>query len=185
MINFTLREEEKSILKALIGKKLLHLRHDPFDKFGQETVYGKVELFFEDRIVAFQYDYEPYPLFGSKDDDRPRFHVNVIGEEEAVSALQNVEQINVECGKAISSITLAEDCLEIEWDGKKDISKVLKAIIIGFDKGEIAIVGDYMMPLLDLIKGENVLSNLPRPGEDLENIPDVKYHAERSFVKID
>ena len=50
MINFCLEEKEKNILKDLVGKELIKIRHDPFDKFGQETVYGKVELFFKIKL---------------------------------------------------------------------------------------------------------------------------------------
>ena len=46
MVNFCLKDDEKFLLKSLIGRKLLYFKHDPLDKFGEETVYEKVELFF-------------------------------------------------------------------------------------------------------------------------------------------
>ena len=73
MINFCLSDKEKPLLKSLMGKKLIKIRHDPLDKFGDGTVYGRVELFLEDSVVMIDYDYSPYPLFGSQDDDHPRF----------------------------------------------------------------------------------------------------------------
>ena len=39
MVNFCLKDDEKTLLKTIIGKKLLYFKHDPFDKFGGETVY--------------------------------------------------------------------------------------------------------------------------------------------------
>ncbi len=96
MVNFCLSNEEKVLLKSLIGKKLINFRHDALDKFGKETVYGRIELFFIDSIVLLGYDYEPYPLFGSEDDDHPMFLVKIIDEKDAVSALKDVTQINVE-----------------------------------------------------------------------------------------
>ena len=59
MINLCLSDKEKSLLKSLIGKKLSKIRHDPLDKFGDGTVYGKVELFLEDSVVMIDYDYSP------------------------------------------------------------------------------------------------------------------------------
>ena len=38
MVNFCLKEDEKLLLKSLIGRKLLYFKHDPLDKFGEETV---------------------------------------------------------------------------------------------------------------------------------------------------
>ena len=65
------------------------------DKFGGETVYGRVELFFEDVIILIDYDYQAYPLFGNTVDDHPKFAVKIIKEEEAISALQDTCQINI------------------------------------------------------------------------------------------
>ena len=42
MVNFCLSNEEKALLKSLIGKKLINFRHDPLDKLGKETVYGRI-----------------------------------------------------------------------------------------------------------------------------------------------
>lgn len=114
MINLCLSDKEKSLLKSLIGKKLSKIRHDPLDKFGDGTVYGRVELFLEDSVVMIDYDYSPYPLFGSQDDDHPRFFVKEIKESEATSALQNVEQIDVCIENRIEGITLVEDDVEVE-----------------------------------------------------------------------
>ena len=78
MVNFCLSNEEKALLKSLIGKKLINFRHDPLDKLGKETVYGRIELFFNDSIVLLDYGYKPYPLFGNEDDDHPMFLAKII-----------------------------------------------------------------------------------------------------------
>ncbi len=38
MVNFCLKEEEKNLLRSLIGKKLIKYRHDPLDKFGNKEI---------------------------------------------------------------------------------------------------------------------------------------------------
>lgn len=184
MVNICLKSEEKDLLKSLIGKELVKYRHDPLDKFGSEKVYGRIELFFDDSIVLINYDYAPYPLFGSPDDEHPSFSVKKISEEEAISALKDVSQINVRCGKAISGVTLIEDYAEIEWDGKNDSTRLLKAIVLKFGKEELAIQGDYMIPLLDIIKGENVSSRLLEPGDEYKNHQEIKYNANRFVVDL-
>ena len=78
IVNFCLSNEEKALLKSLIGKKLINFRHDPLDKLGKETVYGRIELFFNDSIVLLDYGYKPYPLFGNEDDDHPMLLVKII-----------------------------------------------------------------------------------------------------------
>ena len=46
MVNLCLANEERKLLKDLIGKKLIQYRHDRLNIFGGETVYGKIEMFF-------------------------------------------------------------------------------------------------------------------------------------------
>lgn len=184
MVNLCLTNEERNLLKDLIGKKLIQYRHDPLNTFGSETVYARIELFFDDSILLIDYDYVPYPLFGSQDDEHPKFFVKKIIEKEAVSALKNVSQINVRCGKTITGITLVEDYVEIEWDGKKDSANCLKALILKFEEGEMTIQGDYMMPLLDIFKGSETISRLLEPGAEYKNNPETRCYAKRSFVEL-
>lgn len=73
MVEVVLTEQEKSLLRSLIGKRLLKLRHDQLEKFGGSEVYGRVELFFENSVIAIDYDYTPYHLFGSPDDSIQNF----------------------------------------------------------------------------------------------------------------
>ena len=99
------------------------------------------------------YDYSPYPLFGGNEDDHPKFSIKIISEDEAISALENTSQINVNFNKIINNIVLVEDYIEVEWDNKKDSLRILKSIIFELDDDEIAFQGDYMMPLSILLKG--------------------------------
>lgn len=184
MVNICLSNEEKNLLKDLLGKKLIKYRHDPLDKFDGETVYGRVELFFDDSIILIDYDYEPFPLFGSPDDEHPKFSIRKIVEEEAVSALKDVTQINVRCNKIISEIILVEDCVDIKWDGKQDCFKLLKGIVLKFDNDEIIIQGDYMIPLLDVFKGENVIDMLKDVVDEYKDDQETKFIVERSYIKL-
>lgn len=183
MVNFCLKDDEKTLLKNLIGKKVLNFRHDPLDKFEGETVYGKVELFFEDLIILINYYYEPYPLFGNNVDDHPKFSIKVITEGEAVSALENTQQIDVKCDETIKGITLVEDYVNVEWDGKKDDVRMMKAIIFKLDDKEVAIQGDYMMPLLDIFKGENLKEMLGTQADEFED-DETKYETQRFFIEL-
>ena len=112
------------------------------------------------------------------------FSIKKISEQEAVSALEDVSQINIRFEKVISGVSLIEDTIDIEWDGKKDSTRLLKAIILKFGKEEIAIQGDYMMPLLDIIKGTNVTSKLLEPGEEYKEDSEIKYIAKRFIVDL-
>lgn len=182
MVNFCLTNEEKSLLKSLIGKKITSIRHDPFNKFDGDTVYGKVELFFEDLIILINYDYESFPIFGG-DDEHPKFSVKTITENEAVSALKDTAQINVLYGDKIQTITLVEDYYSAEWDSKKDTAQIMKAIIFGFGDREMAIQGDYMIPLLDIIKGENLKDTLTS-GEEEFDCEEVKFEMKRLYFAL-
>lgn len=184
MINFCLNNEEKELLKSLVGKKLVKYRHDPLDKFEGETVYGRVELFFEDIIIMIDYDYEPYPLFGSKDDDHPRFKVKIIQEDEATSALQDTVQINISCNEVIKSITLVEEYTKVEWDGKKDEVRMLRAIIFELENIELTLQGDYMMPLIDVFKGENTKDKLVSPGDEFDGDNETTFETKRFFIRL-
>ena len=183
MVNFCLKDDEKTLLKTIIGKKLLYFKHDPFDKFGGETVYEKVELFFEDLILLIDYYYEPYPLFGNNVDDHPKFSIKVIKEEEAISAIKDTQQIEVKCEKTIKGITIVEDYVSVEWDGKKDNVRMMKAIIFKLDDEEVAIQGDYMMPLLDILKGENLKDMIGTQKDEFED-DETKYESKRFIVDL-
>lgn len=183
MINFTLSKTETNTLRDLLGRKLLHLRHDPFDKFNDETVYGRVELFFEDFVVLINYDYESFPLFGGNDDDHPRFRIKTIDEQDAVSALQDTKQIDVAIEETVKGVVLVQDTTKVEWDGKKDEICILKALILELGSNEIAIQGDYMIPLLNIFKGKEVRNMLVRPGDEFDQ-PNTKHETIRSFTKI-
>lgn len=184
MINICLNAEEKDLLRNLVGKKLLKYRHDPLDKFDGETVYGRVELFFDDSIILIDYDYEPFPLFGSHDDEHPKFSIRKIVEEEATSALKDVTQVDVKCNKTISEIILIEDYVNIKWDGKQDCFRLLKAIEFKFANYEIIIQGDYMIPLLDIFKGDNVTDMLKDIDDEYKDDQETKFIAERSYIKL-
>ncbi len=184
MINFCLDDKEKSLLKSLIGKKLIKAKHDPFDKFGGETVYGRIELFFEGLIVLIDYDYSPYGLFGSDDDDHPRFSVRAISEDKAVSALLNIDQISVNYEETIEGVTLVEDDVNVEWDGKKDEVRTLIAIILKLSGRELGIQGDYMIPLLNLLRGVDVKGRLPKPGEEFDGDSETKFEVRRLYVDL-
>lgn len=180
---FLFKQRRKNILSKLINKRLIKYRHDPFDRFGNETVYGKVELFFDDFVISISYDYDAYPLFGSKDDEHPKFSIKIISEDEAKSALENTEQINITCGEIIERIILVEDHSCVQWDGKNDEAMILKAVIFKFKNNEIAFQGDYMIPLIDIFKGNDLKDKLEMPGAEFDQ-PETKYTAKRIFVEI-
>lgn len=183
MIHFALNHEEIALLKSLIGKKLLYLRHNPLEKFEDNIIYGRVEMFFEDRIIMVKYYYEPFNIFGYVD-EHPKFSIKVIDESETVSALQNTKQINVRYDRIIKGVTLAEDLSEIEWNDKSDTIHLLKAIIIEFEDEQIMFQGDYMMPLIEFYKGENVMDKLLPPGDEFDHDPDTKHMSKRLLVQL-
>ena len=183
MINFCLTEEEKNILRNLIGKTIIKYRHDPLDKLGTDSVYGRVELFFDNAIVLINYDYEHLPLFGSNVGDHPKFVIEKICENEATSALQNTNQIDIKCDETIQSIILVEEYVNLEWDGKTDEVRLLKALIFKLDKEELTFQGDYMLPLIDILKGEDTSERLVAPGEEFIQ-PDTKYNIKRVFIRL-
>ena len=184
MVNFCLDEKERSLLKSLVGKRLLKVKHDPFDKLGGATVYGRVELFFEGLIALIDYDYSPYPLFESEDDDRPKFSVKAISEEEAISTLKDVEQVYESYDGIIKGVTLVEDVVKVSWSGKKDEVRTLIAILFKLPSFELGIQGDYMIPLLDLFRGKDAEKRLSRPGEEFENDPETRFEVKRFYVDL-
>ena len=183
MVNFCLSDNEKEILQGLVGKKLNKIRHDPLYKFDG-AVYGKIELFFDDLIVLIDYDYFPYPLFVEDYDDHPKFAIKIISESEAVSALKNIIQVETQCEKTILGITLVEDYIELEWDNQRDSKRELKGIIIKLDDIQYVFQGDYMIPLIDIISGENAQEEMLPPGYEYQKDEEVKLVSKRFFVDL-
>ena len=112
------------------------------------------------------------------------FFVKEIKESEATSALQNVEQIDVCIENRIEGITLVEDDIEVEWDGKKDDARFLAAILFKFPDHELGIQGDYMIPLLDILKGVDIENRLDKPGEEFDHDPETNFKARRDYVNL-
>lgn len=112
------------------------------------------------------------------------FFVKEIKESEATSALQNVEQIDVNIKDRIEGITLVEDDIEVEWDGKKDDARFLSAILFKFPDHELGIQGDYMIPLLDILEGTDIKNRLDKPGEEFDHDPETKFKAKRNYINL-
>ena len=184
MVNLCLDADGVKLLKSILGKTLIKYRHDPLDKFGDETVFGRIELFLQDEIIMISYDYYPYPLFNNDDDDHPKFNATRIKENEAVSALENTKQIDIKSGKTINDIVLVEENVHVEWDGKIDDVSYTKAIILEFSDEEIAFQGDYMMPLIEIIKGERVKDKLIREADEFADDEDTKYTSQRKYIEL-
>ena len=184
MVEVVLTEQEKSLLRSLIGKRLLKLRHDPLDKFGGSEVYGRVELFFENSVIAIDYDYTPYHLFGSPDDEHPEFQIHQITVEEAISALVDVKQIDVACNQTIQDIILVEDYSKVRWNGLNDEALILKAIILKLEDREIAFQGDFMIPFIEIIKKPDVKADLLPAGEEFYSDEEVSYQGNRKFISL-
>ena len=184
MVNFCLTDKEKQILKSLIGKKLNIIRHDPLYKFNG-AVYGRAELFFDDLIVLVEYDYDDYPIFGNKNyDDRPRFFIKIISEDEAVSALKNVTQVDIKINKTILGISLVEDYTEIEWENNFDTLKELKVIVFKYDSDSYIFEGDYMIPTISIFSGVNAVENIKEPGYEFTKYKDVKFKSSRDIINL-
>ena len=98
--------------------------------------------------------------------------------------MQDTNQINIRCEEIINSIVLVEDYANVEWDDKKDDVRILKAIMFKFSNKELTLQGDYMIPLIDVFKGENTKEKLTIPGDEFANDPETKYSAERLFVEL-
>ena len=110
--------------------------------------------------------------------------IKIISEDEAISALQDTNQTNVQCEKTIRAITLVEDHTRVEWDDKKDDIRILKAIIFKLDDKELAFQGDYTIPLIDVFKGDNTKEKLKIPGDEFADDPETIFISDKFFVKL-
>lgn len=141
-------------------------------------------MFIEDQIISLEYYYAPYPLFGSPDDEHPRFDVRQIAEEEATSFLLHVKQIDVPVEQTIKDIVLVKDYSDVIWHDRKDTAIILKAIILKLESQDIAFQGDYMIPLIEIFRGESVIDSLLPAGEEFYSDEEVTYQGSREFVSL-
>lgn len=181
MVKLILNDNEISILSSLIGKRLIKYRHDSFDKLGDQMVFGSVELFVDENIARLNYEHTPYPLFGSEEDEHPKFSVGVIDKD---SFVESKEKIYVECGERIADVVLVNESAHVKWDGKEDEVVCLKAIILKLETSELAFQGDYMMPFIEIIKNADAKACLVREADEFADDPDTSYSCERTFVHL-
>ena len=59
----------------------------------------------------------------------------------------------------------------------------MKAIIFKLYDEEVAIQGDYMMPLLDILKGENLKDMIGTQADEFED-DETKYESKRFIVDL-
>lgn len=81
-------------------------------------------------------------------------------------------------------MTLVEDFAKVEWEGKKVEARTLTSIIFRLSVRELGVQGDYMISLLDLLRGEDIKTLLPKPGEEFGGDPETKLEAQRFLVVL-
>lgn len=66
----------------------------------------------------------------------------------------------------------------------KGDARFLTAILFKFPGFELGIQGDYMIPLLDIMKGIDIKNRLDKPGEEFDNDPETSFKARRDYVNL-
>ena len=142
-INVQISEEEKSLLKSFLNKKLLKYRADDNDdpRF-KYYIYLKVFIFIDDKILQIRNEVEPIKYFGELE-DVAKLHFELVKENEISSGLLNRKQKDTFINEIINKIFIInEKQIEYYNDNKNYEMNYTKGIIFETNLNQYAFIKD-------------------------------------------
>lgn len=171
MSDLRINGEAKSLLKSVIGGKLIKYRHDPFTITPSFTIQG--EVFFEDKILRVRSEEMAADFFEAGEEEISALFVEKIAEEDAMSACIGIKQIDFPVGEKVKDIWIVDEKIQEFVDNKPgeryDLTRgvvfILEDMQLGFEKDIWLSVEIYPH------KGDDVLKDFQRLGADLNGWP--------------
>ena len=177
-INKLFNKKEESLLKSLIGQKLIKLRHDAY--INSNVSFRKVSFFVEDKIyilsnllefMDFMWDNED----GYGDEDVAVFSFSECNEEatnEKYGFGDNLKIIDVPVNEIIKDIIVIEDNVKAYDSKTKEFVseyEYVKGVIFVFEGFKYCFSrGDWFIEHIDINKGVDPESKLGDINEDWE-----------------
>lgn len=171
MNDLRINEEAKTLLKSVIGGKLIKYRHDPFTITPSFTIQG--EIFFEDKIIRVRSEETIADFFEAGEEEISALFIEKIAEEDAVSACIGVKQIDFPVGEKVKDVWVVDEEIQ-EFVGNKpgEIYDLTRGIIFILEDMQLGVEKDIWLSVeIYPRKGDDVLKDFQRLGTDLKGWP--------------
>lgn len=159
IIDVSLSAREKAMLRQRVGTKLRSFRCDPFS--FNNWVYQQVGILFDDCSMILKNEVHTADYYGA-DEDICWFEICEATEPEIVSALVNVQQVDIPFHEIVTDILLIQEDQKLyERDELTYHVKLTRGIVFIFEDGrEIAFEKtDPFSEEIEIRRGTNLLGS--------------------------
>ncbi|MBO4629809.1 MAG: hypothetical protein J5687_07675 [Treponema sp.] len=143
MIDHCITQEEKSLLKSLIGTKLLCFKSEKKDSWNR--IFGNISLVSENTETEIRNELVSTIYFAGETEDVSRFAVKKISKENPFKLMIVSDVFETAVNEKITDIILVTDAITVQDSGKNTIYEIstTESIVIKTDNSTFVLSRDW------------------------------------------
>ena len=143
MIDHCITQEEKSLLKSLIGTKLLCFKSEKKDSWNR--IFGNISLVSENAETEIRNELVSTMYFAGETEDVSRFAVKKISKENPFKLMIVSDVFETAVNEKITDIILVTDAITVQDSGKNTIYEIstTESIVIKTDNSTFVLSRDW------------------------------------------
>ena len=143
MIDHRITQEEKSLLKSLIGTKLLCFKSEKKDSWNR--IFGNISLVSENAETEIRNELVSTMYFAGETEDVSRFAVKKISKENPFKLMIVSDVFETAVNEKITDIILVTDAITVQDSGKNTIYEIstTESIVIKTDNSTFVLSRDW------------------------------------------
>ena len=143
MIDHCITQEEKSLLKSLIGTKLLCFKSEKKDSWNR--IFGNISLVSENAETEIRNELVSTMYFAGETEDVSRFAVKKISKEKPFKLMIVSDIFETAVNEKITDIILVTDAITVQDSGKNTIYEIstTESIVIKTDNSTFVLSRDW------------------------------------------
>jgi hypothetical protein len=181
MTNHCITQEEKNLLKSLIGTKLLCFKSEKKDSWNR--IFGNISLVSENAEIEIRNELSPTEYFGGETEDVSRFVVKKISKENPFTLMIVSDIFETTVNEKITDIILVTDAITVQDSGKNTIYEIstTESIVIKTDNSTFVLSRDWHLEeIMTFVK----TSDYKRDIHPIEDVVSEWSDEEEGFVAI-
>ena len=181
MIDHRITQEEKSLLKSLIGTKLLCFKSEKKDSWNR--IFGNISLVSENAETEIRNELVSTMYFAGETEDVSRFAVKKISKENPFKLMIVSDVFETAVNEKITDIILVTDAITVQDSGKNTIYEIstTESIVIKTDNSTFVLSRDWHLEeIMTFVK----TSDYKRDIYPIEDVVSEWSDEEEGFVAI-
>ena len=181
MIDHCITQEEKSLLKSLIGTKLLCFKSEKKDSWNR--IFGNISLVSENAETEIRNELVSTMYFAGETEDVSRFAVKKISKENPFKLMIVSDVFETAVNEKITDIILVTDAITVQDSGKHTIYEIstTESIVIKTDNSTFVLSRDWHLEeIMTFVK----TSDYKRDIYPIEDVVSEWSDEEEGFVAI-